>query len=571
MMRLLRCATLMLALFCPLAPVAWASQSTLVTPGAPLSMTALASFLNGALLSVGSCNAGNGAPANGTGGAAFAGECWINTTANPWVFSRTADGVHWSAFGTLNTASFVWTPQSNGFGASLGGALTTAAALTQAGLFPTTLTVTGTTNSTLPAGSHTLAGLDVSQTWSGSNNFSGAFQIAGTTESFPASGNLVGTSDTQALTGKSYNGLTISPSTGTLTVANGKTLTDTSGIGASVLLGAAGGGFSAYAGGSCTNQMVTALSAAAALTCNSITNSYLASGTFANVTGTGTLTAGATGTGFTIALSTSTVAGTLPAGAFPALTGDVTTTAGSLATTLATVNSNIGTFGSSTSVPQITLNGKGLVTGAGSNAIPTASSVSPGLAKCDGSTITCSGGNFVAIGAASSSIAVGTTGVTGGTSAALLYDNAGTLGNQSLATLFGNLATFSATPTAPTGATSTVMMGLGASCKITPAVTGRVLVTFYQNVFHSAVGGSVQIQLYYGTGTAPSNGAAATGTAYGSNPGMEQATAPFFTTVTITAVITGLTPGTPYWFDEKMTTSGGTGGLSQITCNGLEY
>jgi hypothetical protein len=50
--------------------------------------------------------------------------------------------------------------------------------------------------------------------------------------------------------------------------------------------------------------------------------------------------------------------GTVPAAQMPALTGDVTNTAGSLAMTLATVNSNIGTF------QGLTINGKGLVTAA---------------------------------------------------------------------------------------------------------------------------------------------------------------------------------------------------------------
>lgn len=89
--------------------------------------------------------------------------------------------------------------------------------------------------------------------------------------------NLVGDNLSQALTNKTYNGLSISPTTGTLTIANGKTLTDTSGVGASVLLGAVGGGFTGYAGQTCTNQAVSALSAAAGLTCSTITNSFLAS------------------------------------------------------------------------------------------------------------------------------------------------------------------------------------------------------------------------------------------------------------------------------------------------------
>lgn len=58
------------------------------------------------------------------------------------------------------------------------------------------------------------------------------------------------------------------------------------------------------------------------------------------------------------------VTGTLQAAQFPALTADVTTTAGSLTTTLATVNSNVGSFGSATQSPTYTVNAKGLVTAA---------------------------------------------------------------------------------------------------------------------------------------------------------------------------------------------------------------
>lgn len=53
-----------------------------------------------------------------------------------------------------------------------------------------------------------------------------------------------------------------------------------------------------------------------------------------------------------------------------ALTGDATASAGSNALTLATVNSNVGTFGSATQASVVTVNGKGLVTAA-SNATVT--------------------------------------------------------------------------------------------------------------------------------------------------------------------------------------------------------
>lgn len=53
-----------------------------------------------------------------------------------------------------------------------------------------------------------------------------------------------------------------------------------------------------------------------------------------------------------------------------ALTGDVTAVGpGSVAATLATVNSNVGSFGSSTSIPSFTVNGKGLITAASGNAV----------------------------------------------------------------------------------------------------------------------------------------------------------------------------------------------------------
>lgn len=67
-------------------------------------------------------------------------------------------------------------------------------------------------------------------------------------------------------------------------------------------------------------------------------------------------------------VSGSNATGTLAAGRFPALTGDVTTSAGSLTTTLATVNASPGTYQNAT----VTVNGKGLATLVVAGATPVA-------------------------------------------------------------------------------------------------------------------------------------------------------------------------------------------------------
>ena len=111
-------------------------------------------------------------------------------------------------------------------------------------------------------------------------------------------------------TATSLNGLTVSTSTGTLTIANGKTLTDTSGVGADLLLGGTGGGFAAYGGANCTNQFLNALSAAGAGTCASVVNADLTAGTFSNITGVGALAAGSIASGFGTIATGNTISGT---------------------------------------------------------------------------------------------------------------------------------------------------------------------------------------------------------------------------------------------------------------------
>lgn len=74
--------------------------------------------------------------------------------------------------------------------------------------------------------------------------------------------------------------------------------------------------------------------------------------------------------------SASAVTGNLAAARFPALTGDVTTTAGSLATALSTTGVAAGTYGSATAIPIITVDAKGRLSSASSASIAAALSPS---------------------------------------------------------------------------------------------------------------------------------------------------------------------------------------------------
>lgn len=72
--------------------------------------------------------------------------------------------------GTITTGTWNGTVIAGQYGgtgvANTGKTITLGGSLTTSGAFDTTITVSATTNSTLPAGTHTLAGLDVAQTWS---------------------------------------------------------------------------------------------------------------------------------------------------------------------------------------------------------------------------------------------------------------------------------------------------------------------------------------------------------------------------------------------------------------------
>ena len=110
-----------------------------------------------------------------------------------------------------------------------------------------------------------------------------------------------------------------------------------------------------------------------------------------------------------------------------------------------------------------------------------------------------------------------------------------------------------ANPTAPASTAAYAMQGLAGA--ITPTKSGKVLLII-SGYFTSSVttaGDGILAQLSYGTGAAPANAAAVTGTQVGAvleymNPATVVA-ADVASPFSIQAVVTGLTLGTPYWLD----------------------
>jgi hypothetical protein len=157
--------------------------------------------------------------------------------------------------------------------------------------------------------------------------------------------------------------------------------------------------------------------------------------------------------------------------------------------------------------------------------------------------------------------------IAAGQAASYIWDNTTSLWYRLAAPATALAASVSYTPADPTGnATGTfLMMGLGTTCTFTPATTGKVEVTMC-GVCLNTGGDGTFLKGAYGTGTAPVNGAASTGTKWGVGADSEwtikNASASQGLPFSMTQVLT-LTPGTAYWFDLPLAESGG--GTSEVT------
>lgn len=129
----------------------------------------------------------------------------------------------------------------------------------------------------------------------------------------------------------------------------------------------------------------------------------------------------------------------------------------------------------------------------------------------------------------------------------------------------------SATPTGTTSATA-VMAGLGATLSLTPAKSTRVRLVISGQMSNSTINDGVTLDARYGTGTAPANGDAVTGTLAGIAQTATSLVALQRSGFCLQAIITGLTIGTAYWFDfSELAVTGGTAAAFGVTANVYEF
>jgi|GEM_PF-1707138 hypothetical protein len=349
--------------------------------------------------------------------------------------------------------------------------------------------------------------------------------------------------------------------TGTLPVSNGGT-GQTNFQSNAILLGNGTSAFATTSAGS--NSQVLAL-------VNGVPT-WVATTTLANISGT--LAASNGGTGLSTLGGTNTLLYTTAANSLSSIATVnngvfITSSAGapSASTSLpSAVQGNITTVGTITTG---TWNATDVALGAGgTNATLTA--VDGGIVYSNNSAMAISaagssGQILQSAGAATPVWSTATYPATAGTAGNILRSN----GTNFLSTTISKQAFTSNTNTCTDVTSGTAkMMGFGTTYTTQAAnsTAGTVLVTLdFQVATPATVSLNSQWKLYYGTGTAPSCNGTASGTALGNIYKLSTVAATAgSSTQSVTAVVTGVTAATAYWFDLQVTDSNATGWIYSL-------
>lgn len=134
-------------------------------------------------------------------------------------------------------------------------------------------------------------------------------------------------------------------------------------------------------------------------------------------------------------------------------------------------------------------------------------------------------------------------------------------------------AVYNGTPADPTGTANTtgLMMGLGGAATITPVISGKVLIIVSGTIQSTSGSGGYKHQLYYGSGTAPTNGAALTGSTASANVQTTSVGANLSLPFSVQGIVSGLTLNTAYWIDMGIAAvTAGTASIKTLTISAME-
>ena len=113
----------------------------------------------------------------------------------------------------------------------------------------------------------------------------------------------------------------------------------------------------------------------------------------------------------------------------------------------------------------------------------------------------------------------------------------------------GGGARATSTPANPAATTNTTGVMAGFALAFTPTQSGNVFIAITISGNNNINGRGVFIGIRYGTGTAPANGAAMTGTQVGGGAFTNAINLNNTLSLTAIGIASGLTPGTAYWID----------------------
>jgi hypothetical protein len=126
-------------------------------------------------------------------------------------------------------------------------------------------------------------------------------------------------------------------------------------------------------------------------------------------------------------------------------------------------------------------------------------------------------------------------------------------------------------PSNPTGTTNLTGLMMGLAGSMTPQNTGKILYIVSGEIANDTSTDGAKVQLRYGTGSAPANAAALTGTTAGNIPSFTAAANNQMAPFSVQAVISGLTLGTAYWLDVSLAAiTGGTATIKNISLTAVE-